>query len=238
MRVRVPTALYMTFGNTFSKEGEITGEHTALRYSMYDTWLKSKDSYRKKYYYGIGFATPETVFGHTMHKVMEKKSTWKKHPILKDVMRYEVPEKNITVNITPDIKIGGRLDSFDPTICTFLDYKFSHRDKNGKAPWDAVKVQRHRQMVFYSILIEKKFQRVDRWTRLIWIETAFKKKHTEFAGHTLETDAIDLELTGEFTVFKRMVSKWEREAMEESIIKVAQEINQDYQAWKQKTSKE
>lgn len=219
----------MVYGHTFNKDGEITGKLTTLRYSAYDTWLKSKDAYRKKYYNGEGFTTAETVFGHEMHKLMQNGRRWRVHPILKNLPRFDVPEKNIVLTLPGNVRIGGRLDSFDPSTQSFIDYKFSHRNKDGKAPWDAVKVARHRQMVFYSILICRKFNRVDPYTRLVWVETAFKKNQVEgFAGHTLESDSRELVLTGEFQVFKRRIAKWEREAMEANIIKVAKEIDEDY----------
>jgi hypothetical protein len=228
----------LKFGYVFSKDGLITGEQTTLRYSAYDTWLKSKDSYRKKYYEGESFTTAETVFGHEMHKVMESESLHKKHPILNEVPRYEVPEKDIVVDITDDIRIGGRLDSLSPERHEFLDYKFSHRSADGKAPWDAVKVAKHRQMVFYSILIEKKlarppcFQKYQRtYQRLVWVETAVGKETHQLGSHTLETDSKRVFLTGNFQVFKRLVTKWEREAMEENIKKVAREIAVDYQTF-------
>ena len=217
----------LIFGKIFSKDGVVTGEQDTLRYSAYDTWLKSPSSYREKYYEGKSFTTAETVFGHEMHKVMETKTGWSNHPILSQVPRNEVSEKDIVVTID-GAKIGGRIDSFDPERREFIDYKFSHRNADGKAPWDAVKVAKHRQLVFYAILIEKKLGRVGMYHKLAWIETRFKKEMEQVGSRSIESDSRKLELTGDFKVFRRHVFKWEREAMKESIKKVAQEINDDF----------
>ena len=224
----------MTYGYIHSKDGEITGEQTVLRYSAFDTWLKSKSSYREKYYLGKSFTTPETVFGHEMHNFMETASKHRKHPILKNAPRYAVSEKDITVHLgAQSVKIGGRIDSFCPELCAMIDYKFGHRSKDGKAPWDTVKVHKHRQLVFYSILIEEKFKKVDRWPRLVWIETEFEKEQVEFDGHTLETDATrKLRLTGHVEVFKRLVTKEERNRMRKQIQEVAKEIAEDFNNYK------
>ena len=218
----------MKFGYTFNQQTkEKTGELTALRYSAFDTWMKSPHAYRERYYGGASFVTPETIFGNEMHKIMEKESTYKAHPILSQLPRYSKSEKEIIIDIG-GVKIGGRIDSFDPKDLKFVDYKFGHRNKDGKPPWDAVKVAKHRQLVFYSILIESKYGKVARHSNLVWIETRWKEPMM-FHNVMLNSQSKELELTGEFKVFKRMITKWEKEKMIEDIIRVAHEINEDFQ---------
>lgn len=217
----------MNYGFTFDTDGNKTGVLTTLRYSAYDTWCKSPSSYRDKYYEGETFVTPETVFGHEMHKIMEKPHLREIHPILKDVPCYAKCERDITLTLS-GVKIGGRIDSMDLKKGSIIDYKFGHRNKEGKVPWDSVKVARHRQLVFYSILVKEKDGVVDPWTRLVWIETAFETSKHEFEGHILEGQTKKLQLTGNFEVFKRQIFKWERDKMKADIIRVAKEINEDF----------
>lgn len=221
-----------SFGYTFSRnERAVTGEQDVLRYSALDTWLKSKDSYRKRYYEGATFGSAEMTFGHEIHKLMEDPEQVKAHPILSQVPRYERSEYNIVVPLD-DFKIGGCLDSIDLETFAFLDYKSSHRNKEGKVPWDNVRVAKHMQLPFYSVLVRSLHGKVDPNVLLVWLETAFKNKTKEFDGHTLTASSRELELTGEFKVFKRRVFKWELDSLEKVIIKSAGEINDDFTKYK------
>lgn len=221
-----------TFGYTFSKEDRhITGEQSVLRYSALDCWLKNKDAYRKRYYEGQEFQTAEMVFGHRVHKSMELKSVVKKDPLLSQLPRYSRSEYNIEEKLE-DIKIGGCLDSFEKETFSFLDYKSSHLSKDGKIPWDNVRVAKHMQLVFYSLLVFLRHGKVDPWVKLIWLETAFRKKSIEFEGHTLSTETRELYLTGKFKVFKRRIYKYELDHLRGVILNAAEEINKDFISYK------
>lgn len=226
----------MIFGYKFNKDGTIKGENDTLRYSGFSLWCKNKDAYRNHYYKGVSLHTPETVFGSVIHKLMEDPEEVQKHPILSKVLRYETSEYNIEVPFE-NFKIGGCLDSFRLETFSFLDYKSSHLSKDGKVPWDKVKVAKHDQMPFYSLLIEEKHGEVDPYCHLIWIETAFKNKTKEFEGHILSTQSRDLELTGHFETFKRRIAQWERDLMRKRIKQAAQEINDDFINWKKQNDK-
>lgn len=222
----------MTYGYTRSKEGnEITGETDRLRYSALNLWLSSKSAYRKRYYEGQSVSTPEMIFGHKVHTMMEDKKAVTAHPFLSQLPRYPVSEKNIELTVD-GVKIGGCIDSFDPDTFSFLDYKSSHLSKDGKVPWNVVKVAKHMQLVFYSLLVREKFGKVDPNVLLVWIGTEFVKKSQEFAGHVLEAESRELALTGQFEVFKRRVAKWETDALKKIIKKAAEDISIDFIQYK------
>ena len=220
----------MIFGYTFDKEGSPTGGQDTLRYSALNTWLSSKESYRKRYYEGLSISTPEMIFGHQIHRRIEEGEV-----VLPGLPRYPKAEYNIEVAIGPknnQIKIGGCIDSFDPKTLSFLDYKSGHLSKEGKIPWSAVKVSRHMQLVFYSLLIKKKHGKVDPYTKLIWIETACKKKTVLFQGHELEAESRELSLTGRYEVFTRRIAEWERSVLVKTIKRCAVEISEDFANYK------
>lgn len=205
-----------------------------LSYSQVHLWMTNKSAYRKKYYEGEpSFETVETIFGKKIARIMEDPKEIKKYPTLKKVPRYKVSEYNIEVTIA-NIPIKGYLDSFRPKDLSFLEFKSGHTNKDGKPPWNKVKVSKHDQLPFYSLLIEKKHNKVNRVCHLVWIETRFKEKTVKFMGHTLTADSRELELTGQIKIFKRIIPKWERERMRKLIVKTAKEIHKDFTAYEQK----
>lgn len=199
-----------------------------LSYSAISLWRKSKDQYREKYYEnGPSFETVETIFGNHIGRLMENPEEVAKHPVLSTIPNYPVKEHPIIVEIG-GVKIMGYLDQFHDEKLAFIEMKTGHPNKDGKAPWDRVKVMKHDQLPFYSLLIEKKYGKVEPYCQLVWLETAFQKKSKEFAGHVLEAEGRELVLTGKVEVFKRRIAKWERERIEKMIVDTAAEISADY----------
>lgn len=194
-----------------------------LSYSSWSLWKKNKQAFRQKYYLNeASFETVETVFGKNIAKRLEDKD-----PALSFIPSYSKSEHGIETLIG-DVPVKGYLDTFEPKTFSFGEYKTGHLNKDGKAPWDIVKVAKHDQLPFYSLLIESKYGKVDRVTYLHWIETKFKEKKIMFEGIELIADTRELELTGRIETFKRIIPKWERDEIKKSIIKVAEEISLDY----------
>lgn len=194
-----------------------------LSYSQVSLWLKNKEQYRSKYYLNEPtFETTESLYGKLIAKIMEDPVEIAKNPTLALVPRYSEPEYDITVDIE-GIPVRGYIDSYDPDTHSFYEYKTSHTNS-----WNKVSVAKHLQLPFYSLLIEEKHKKVNRTCHLVWIETEFSKKTIEFAGHTLEADSRELRLTGKIETFKRIIPKWERERVRQLIVKVAEEIHEDY----------
>lgn len=201
-------------------------------YSQYDLWKKSKSEYRLKYYEGKeSFETVETIFGKKIAKMLEDDAVVAAHPVLSKVPRYSKPEYDIQVEVE-GIPIRGFIDTFEESDCSFLDYKSGHLSKDGKIPWDAVKVAKHEQLPFYSVLLKEKHGKVNRKTGIVWLETAFKNKTVDFDGHKLSAETRELELTGKYETFYRIIPQWELKIMREKIVKAAYEISEDYTKYK------
>lgn len=149
------------------------------------------------------------------------------YPELHKVPHFELSEYEIIIEVD-GVMVKGRIDSFCPKTFAFSDTKSGHKNKDGKAPWNAVKVRKHMQLPWYSFLIELSEGKVDPICFLIWIETAFKQKTMNFDGHVLLNESRELELTGIVKVFKRRIAKWERERIRKLITKIAKEIHNDY----------
>jgi hypothetical protein len=194
-----------------------------LSYSSWSLWKRDKQAFRRKYYFNEApFETVETIFGKKIAKRLEDKD-----PELSFIPSYSKSEHGIETLIG-DVPVKGYLDTFEPDTFSFAEFKTGHLSKNGKSPWDEVKVARHDQLPFYSLLIEAKYGKVDRVTYLHWIETAFKEKKIMFDGMELIADTRELQLTGRIETFKRIIPKWERDNIKESILLVAREISEDY----------
>lgn len=199
-----------------------------ISYSSWSLWKKDKDAFRRKYYLNEeSFSTAETIYGKHIARLLEDEEEVKKHPVLSLVPRYSVREQKIEVEIA-GIRVMGYLDTFEPNTFQFGEFKSGHLSRDGKPPWDIVKVNKHDQLPFYSLLIKEKYGKVDRLTRLHWLETHFKKKTMDFEGMTLEASSRELELTGRIETFKRIIPQWERDNIRESIINAAKEISEDF----------
>lgn len=191
-----------------------------MSYSSMTLWKSNKEGYRERYYRnGKSFQTTETIFGKTAHEALEDA----------DKLR----EKAITVMID-DLKVKGFLDYFDPARLYFHDDKFSHRSKEGKVPWDPVKVRKHEQLPFYSMLVKEKFGKVSNVCHLIWHETQFKTKTVTFDGHVLKSTSRELEVIGKPKRFRRVIWQWERDRMKREVLKIAREIHKDFEIYRNK----
>lgn len=198
-----------------------------LSYSAWSLWKKDKASFRRRYYEGEkGFETKETIFGKEIAKLLESDDV-KHHPVLSKVPRYAISEYEIKTEYK-GIKILGYIDSFDPVEFAFLEYKSGHASKDGKPPWDVVKVQRHEQLVFYNAFIRLMHGKAKRKCKLVWIETELANKTSMFKGIKLTSSRKEVRLTGRVEIFERTIFKYETDRLLKDIVKVAKEISDDY----------
>ena len=198
-----------------------------LSYSAWDLWCKSKEAFRRRYYENEKpFETPETAFGKKIAEMVENDEH---HGVL-EIINYPKKEYEIDI-VVDDLRLLGRLDQFHDTELRIHEIKTGHRNPKGKVPWDTIKVRKHKQLVFYSLLVELKHGTVHPEVILQWIETKFSRKSVEFDGHVLTTKSKELELTGYIKTFKRRVHKWERIKMLKDIKQSAREISNDYTQW-------
>jgi hypothetical protein len=198
-----------------------------LSYSAIDLWVKNKNGYRKRYYENEPFIeTPESAYGKIIHKMIETGD-----PLVAKIPTYNLSEHKIEVMIG-EVPMIGYIDSLCDHTARFYDYKTGRPKPDGSPRWDAVEVARTDQLPFYSLFLKEVCGHVEDLCHLIWLPTSFKKKTAEFAGHTLEATTRDIEWNGEVHVFPRIIREYERKAAKEKIIRVANEIAKDYEAYK------
>lgn len=209
-----------------------------LSYSALDLWCRDQNEYRKRYYLGEPyFSTPYTEFGNVIGEALEKRD-WD-HPQLAPV-RGKVPqgthpEHKIEVEIC-GVPIMGYLDDFHLQTFAIEEYKTGIRDKDGKAPWDRVKVRKHKQLTLYTLMVKHKYGDWNPDIQLTWMETEWARicEQVSFGPGTIEDCTLGLRLTGHVETFPRTIRDWELDRMEQFIRKTAEEISEDYKLW-QKT---
>jgi hypothetical protein len=196
-----------------------------ISYSQYVLWKSSKDGYRKRYYLKEEpFKTVETEFGKKTDAHLDGGGK------IEGIIEYSHNQYRIEVEYK-GLRILGYLDGFDEETFRILERKTGHKNPKGKVPWDRMKVRRHKQLVFYSAIVELKHGSVHPEVILQWLETEFQEETREFDGHTLKTKGRNLKLTGNIETFKREIKNWEKEKMLEDILLVAEEITADYLLW-------
>lgn len=188
-----------------------------LSYSAIDLWLKSPTQYRKRYYEQRPQPiTPELSFGKKIATLLEASDESLAH-----IPRYAVSEKKISTEID-GVPILAYLDSYDPDGRRILEFK------TGKQPWTDARVQNHKQLDLYSLLVEMTEGSVTDTTTLIWLETERVAKPQ--TGLLTAEESYDIALTGEVKTFERVITPDDRRVMRELVVRVASEIAADYEA--------
>lgn len=207
---------------------------THLSWSSYSLWKRDKDAFRRRYYENEKpFDTAETLFGKETDRRMEENDA-----DLSYVPRYGSSEYEIEA-VIHGTKIIGRIDSFDDKKIKFIERKTGHADKSGKAPWNKVKVRKHGQLVFYSMLLKERFGKVHDVCHLVWQETEFFKQTRSMGGHVLDElgKSRSLRLTGKIKKFSRRIQEWERKKLKTDLIVVIEQIKKDYAEYKQNSQR-
>lgn len=198
-----------------------------ISYSQYIMWKRNKEGYRKRYYLDEpSFETAETRFGKKIAELLQSDD-----PSVRHIPNYASREHDMDVMIE-GTRVIGRLDGFSEEKLRFLDHKSSHVDKDGKPPWNKIKVRQLEQLPFYSMLVKEQYGKVDNVCHLIWIETEFKENTVQFDGHTLKAKGRELCLTGRVKKFRRVIREFERKRIKEDLLKVIKEIQDDYTKYK------
>lgn len=210
-----------------------------LSYSAMDLWLRDPDGYRKRYYLQEPyFSTPYTEFGNLVGGALEERE-WD-HPVLAPV-RGKIPqgthpEHLIEVEIA-GVPILGKLDDFNLQNYFIDEYKTGIRDTKGKAPWDRVKVRKHKQLTLYTLMVKHKYGAYNPDIQLTWMETEWAriKEQVPFGAGFVEESRMGLRLTGHVEIFPRTIAEWELDRLEEIIRETAEDISNDYKKWKKTT---
>lgn len=211
-----------------------------LSYSAIDLWCRDKQAYRLRYYLGEPFlSTPYTEFGNLIGGALERRE-WD-HPALAPV-RGKVPqgthpEHKLEVEIA-GVPILSYLDDFHLQTYSIEEYKTGIRDKSGNAPWDRVKVRKHKQLTLYTLMVKNKYGNWNPDIQLTWMETEWARvcQSVAFGAGTIEECQLGLRLTGHVETFKRTIAPWELDRMEKFIRDTAEEISEDYKLWKKTTT--
>jgi len=204
-----------------------------LSYSAYNLWKSSRDQYRRRYYLDEDpFESHETRFGNKIGAMVEE-NRHHDDPVVSQIINYPLKEHKIEVE-HQELNLLGYLDQFHDTEFRVLEMKTGHKNKKGKSPWDNVKVRKHKQLVYYSMLVKLKYGQVHPEVILQWLETEFKDDTTEFDGHILKSSTEELILTGRIETYKRVIHDWEIDKMIEDVLLTAEEISNDYTEWKKK----
>lgn len=186
--------------------------------------------FRDKYYLGKpSITTPEIIFGKKIGKMMEDPTEVKKCPVLSTITNFPIKEHRIEIDIG-GVKVMGYLDQFDPTPCAIVEMKTGHVSQDGDEPWDQYKVEKHKQLDWYSMMVEEQHGKVQNECELIWLETDWKEDFITYKGHKFSKGR-QLYLTGKVKTFKRYVYEWQRKKIKEDIIQAAKEISEDYTEW-------
>jgi len=198
-------------------------------------WKTNKNEFRKKYYSTewLEVSSPYITFGKQIAELLEDKKKTKAHPVLSKIPLYPVREQPILHTID-DVPIKGFIDSFDKRWKKIIEIKTGIM-KDGRAPWDPVKVRKHDQIRLYSLMVKEIFGSVHPVVKLIWLETCWKEKCVPvlFGGKEFMNCSPELELTGHFQVFDREIEEWEHDFMRREIVRIATEISEDYSRYLQ-----
>lgn len=186
-----------------------------LSYSAINTWIHSPEQYRKQYFEGTPFIeSPEILFGGKISRLLETHDKSMAH-----ILQYSEPEHKLDC-VIDGVPIFGFIDSYSPERHAFLEYK------TGKQPWDQNRVNKHLQLDIYSLCIEHLYGHVEDTCHLIWMQTERIDHKPE--GRVTHADSYEIRLTGEVQTFERTVTKGDRYAVRELIVRVAHEIDRDY----------
>lgn len=195
-----------------------------LSFSQIILWLSAKETYRKKYYPDVRpeyTSTIEMLFGNQVTEAMEQNEEW-----VSFIPRYETFEYDASFEVD-NILVKAYIDNFK------IDTGKIREQKTGRTPWTEGKVKKHLQLDIYSLLVKLKLGYVDDETSLLWAKTRKKVKTVELAdGSIIEAESNEIELTGEYKEFFRIITEEEREACRALINRVAKEISEDYRAMK------
>lgn len=189
-----------------------------LSYSAINTFLTNPNDFRKRYYENKQLPiTPELIFGKKIGEMLEHGDESLAHIKHGDKPEYELSFEVDTVPIL------GYIDS----LRTEDGYIFEF--KTGKTPWTQGRVEKHLQLDIYSLGLEMTTGKVNDECMLIWMET--ERVNRPQGGRIMPGQEYDIQFTGKVREFTRVITKEDRERAYDTIVKVAQDISEDYTDW-------
>lgn len=188
-----------------------------LSWSQLSCWLSNPTRYRKEYFEaGEKLDTKYLRFGKGVAELVEKGLH---KELLPDLVVYDKPEFEIKTNVL-GVPVLSYLDSYNSVENVFREYK------TGKIPWTKQKVFKHGQLVFYAVALKHSIGKAPEYCDLDWIQTKEGGMEVEDFWRSNEKQ---VNVTGLIKSFHREFSEREIEKMEETIVRVANEISEAYQ---------
>ena len=157
-----------------------------LSFSQIELWIKSPESYRKRYYPEIAppqFTTVYMAFGNEVTEAMERNE-----PHVAFIPRHKTFELKLEVEVE-GVPILAFVDNIDMETIAF------NEQKTTMTSWSENKIKKHIQLDIYSLLLQIKFGRVTDECNLVWAGTR-KKEHKERKRGFDNNNAM-MELTGD-----------------------------------------
>lgn len=186
-----------------------------LSYSQIRLWNSSREAYRDRYIKGEKIETPAMKFGSEVADYLENPSgEWKLLDELIDFYPYPEREKEIKVKLD-EIELLGYFDALDKKNRVIADYKVSINE------WKQSKVDKNKQLSYYSLYTYLKYGWIPRECRIHWIGA---EKNTDRYGNLISYD-----LTGEFKTLKTERDITDLGKVKGEIKKAYKEIKQFYE---------
>ncbi len=199
------------------------GPKKYLSYSQMRLWLEDKAKYRDRYYRGIeDRGSKELFFGSEVAKGLEDKTI-----VVPGLELYPEPEHSIKADVDW-VPFNAYIDQYWPERHKFRETKTGRMKRDGSARWTQKAVDEHMQLDVYSLMIQVKHGWVDEECHLDWLHTRPKTDCMEWNGHQVCQEGRGMELTGEVTTFRRVITQTERDRVRGLILSVAREISEDY----------
>lgn len=189
-----------------------------LSYSAINSFMSYPADFRARYYENKPMiVTPELTFGKRIGEMLEHGDESLSH-----IQHGDVAEKELKFDVD-GVPILGYIDSFRS------EDKYIYEFKTGKTPWTQGRVEKHLQLDIYSLGVETLEGSVNDECMLIWMET--QRKELPQGGRRTHAGAYEIEFTGKVKEFVRVITKEDRENAYNTIIRVAQDISEDYTDW-------
>lgn len=186
----------------------------AMRYSMFEAWLQNPAEAMKRYFPAnteerTHFTNKWMEFGS---KVAEDLCQRPLPDYLKDVPVYDKSEHRIYHEIE-GFMMRGSLDTYSTELHKFADHK------SVKQAWTQGKTNKHKQLDFYSVLVEEAYGWVDEECHIFCIP--------------VDADENDIvRRTGEPVIrIPRIITADERKTMKKLMVDTAREISTVYQSY-------
>lgn len=194
-----------------------------MRYSLFEAWLTNKQAAMKRYFKPKeereNFDNKYMRFGSVVAKALEERPIpdWvnvpcrtkegKELPLVYDVNEYRI------VHDIEGFNIRGSIDTYSHALHKFADHK------SVMNPWTQKKTNDHKQLAFYSVLIEEANGWVDDECHIFCIPVACD-------------DNDIMRLTGEPALaIPRIITKQERTEMKKLMVDTARDISTVYSAY-------